>query len=95
MHILIDVFIDQFLNGNFQFDVCVSRLTRIEANLNQTLNVNVDGEKSEGGYSFISLDPNWDTLQRGGPWSTADLTSIEYMRNNFNQLYDISDLILR
>lgn len=80
---------------HFQFDVCVSRLTRIEANLNQTLNVNVDGEKSEGGYSFISLDPNWDTLQRGGPWSTIDLTSIEYMRNNFNQISDITDLILR
>lgn len=73
----------------------MSKLTRIEANLNQTLNVNVDGEKSEGGYSFISLDPHWDTLQRGGPWSAADLLSIEYMRNNFNEMAHVTDLILR
>lgn len=68
----------------------------MELHLNQMLNVNVDGDnKGDGGYSFISLDQNWDTLQRCGPWSLADLNSIECIRNDFSKISGITDLILR
>lgn len=79
----------------FQFETCVSRLSRIEASLSQTLNVNVDGDKNDGGYSFLSMDPHWDTLQRGGPWAPVDLTTLECMRHDFRTGSGKTDLILR
>lgn len=78
-----------------QFETCVSRLTRIESSLSQTLNVNVDGDKNDGGYSFLSMDPHWDTLQRGGPWAPVDMTTLEYMRYDFRAGAGKTDLILR
>lgn len=84
------------INFFLQFEVCVSRLTRIETNLSQTLNVNVDGDKHDGGYSFLSLDPNWDTLDKGGPWSPVQMTTLESMRNDLATNKNIiTDLILR
>ncbi|KAJ6649366.1 Hermansky-Pudlak syndrome 4 protein [Pseudolycoriella hygida] len=77
------------------FDTCVSRLTRLEASLNQILNVSVDGEKSDGNYSFLSVDPHWDTLQRCGPWSNKDLEHVEHIRNDFVRMSGTTDLILR
>lgn len=84
-----------YLFLNFQFETCVSRLSRIEASLSQTLNVNVDGDKNDGGYSFLSMDPHWDTLQRSGPWSSVDLTTLECMRHDFRAGSGKTDLILR
>lgn len=63
--------------------------------MSQTLNVNVDCEKNDGFYSYLLMDPNWDTLQRGGAWSPAELTTLEYMRADFCQLNNITDMILR
>lgn len=73
----------------------MSRLTRLETSLNQILNVNVDGDKSEGNYSFISVDPNWDTLQRCGPWSNKDLEHVEHIRHDFVKMTGTTDMILR
>lgn len=84
-----------FLPSLFQFDTCVSKLGRLEVNLNQTLNVNVDGDKSEGGYSYICVDPKWDTMQRGGPWSPNDLISLEYLHRDLHQKNPITDLLIR
>lgn len=55
----------------------------------------MDGDKNDCGYSFLSMDPNWDTLQRGGPWSPADLTTLEFMRSDFKVTTEITDMILR
>ena len=70
-------------------------LPRLEANLNQILNVNVGGDKTDGGYSFVTLDPNWDTLERGGPWSNTDLTSVELIREEFAGNAGLNNLTLR
>lgn len=55
----------------------------------------MDGDKNDCGYSFLSMDPNWDTLQRGGPWTPADLTTLEFMRSDFKVIAGITDMILR
>lgn len=67
---------------SLQFDVCVSKLPRLESNLNQILNVNMNGDKTDGGYSFFCVDSEWDTVARGGPWSSSDLNSVEYIRDD-------------
>ncbi|XP_055373006.1 uncharacterized protein LOC129606620 isoform X3 [Condylostylus longicornis] len=77
------------------FDVCVARMGKLENQLNQTLNINVDGEKGEGSYSFICIDPKWDTLHRGGPWTPLDLIALEHMHKDLNMKFPITDMIMR
>lgn len=73
----------------------MSKLPRLEANLNQILNVNMNADKTDGGYSFFYIDRDWDTLDRCGPWSNQDLTSIEHIRHEFEQNPRLYNLIIR
>lgn len=75
--------------------MCVSKLPRLETNLNQILNINITGDKTDGGYSFFCIDPEWDTLHRGGPWSNTDLTSMEYVRCDLHKNPKIHSIIVR
>lgn len=79
----------------FQFDVCVSKLPKLETNLNQILNINMNGDKTDGGYSFFCVDQEWDTLTRGGPWSSADLNSVEYVRNDLQSNPKLHSITIR
>lgn len=78
-----------------QFNICVSKLPRLETNLTQTLNINMNGDKTDGGYSFIFVNDEWDTINRGGPWSSADLTSIEYIRSDMEKSPYLHSFIIR
>lgn len=77
------------------FDICVAKFPHMESHLNQTLNVNVEGDKREGGYSFMSIDAKWDTLERNGPWNPLELNTLECMHQDLQPSVEISDLILR
>lgn len=78
------------------WEVCVSRLTKLETSLYQVLNLNVEStEKSEGGYSFVNLDEKWDTVDRGGPWSPNDLLSLELMHKEFTRNPKFTEMLLR
>ncbi|XP_055313908.1 uncharacterized protein LOC129575073 isoform X2 [Sitodiplosis mosellana] len=77
------------------FDVCVSKLPRLESNLNQILNVNMNGDKTDGGYSFFCVDQEWDTLSRGGPWSSSDLNSLEYVRDDLQSNPKLHSITVR
>lgn len=63
--------------------------------------MNVDGDKADGSaggsasYSFLSTDPHWDTLQRGGPWSAGDLLTLEHMRTDLRTADGKTDMVLR
>lgn len=86
---------NSFFFSLFQFDVCVSKLPRLESNLNQILNINMNGDKTDGGYSFFCVDPEWDTMQRGGPWSNIDLNSIEYVRSDLQSNPKMHNMTIR
>lgn len=87
------------------FDVCVAKLSKIENNLNQTLNMNIQGQGDQkfqtmgiagaSGYSFLSLDSHWDTVHREGPWNSIDFYSMEHMHKDLAADYPITDLIIR
>lgn len=79
----------------FQFDICVAKFPHMESHLNQTLNVNVEGDKRDGAYSFMSIDAKWDTLERNGPWNPMELNTLECMHHDLQPNNEISDLILR
>lgn len=57
--------------------------------------MNVNGDRIDGGYSYLSIDSHWDTLDRAGPWSNTDLMSVESMRHEFENNPDLYNLILR
>uniref|UniRef100_A0A0A1WJ60 Hermansky-Pudlak syndrome 4 protein n=1 Tax=Zeugodacus cucurbitae TaxID=28588 RepID=A0A0A1WJ60_ZEUCU len=77
------------------FDICVAKFPHMESHLNQTLNVNVEGDKRDGAYSFMSIDAKWDTLERNGPWNPLELNTLECMHQDLQPNDEISDLILR
>lgn len=81
---------------SFQWEICVSRLTKMETNLHHMLNINMEGaDKGEGTYSFLHLDSKWDTTQRGGPWSPNDLVALESMHKNFQNNSKFTDMLIR
>lgn len=55
----------------------------------------MNADKTDGGYSFFYIDRDWDTLDRCGPWSNHDLTSIEFIRHDFEQNPGLYNLIAR
>ncbi|XP_039955865.1 uncharacterized protein LOC120771752 isoform X2 [Bactrocera tryoni] len=77
------------------FDVCVAKFPHMELHLNQMLNVNVEGDKRDGAYSFMSIDAKWDTLERNGPWNPMELNILECMHQELQPNDEISNLILR
>lgn len=72
------------------FDVCVNRLSRLEQRLNDLINVTYDLKAND--YSFVTIDKNWDVLQRSGNY---DLQSTTLMHDKFDENRKLTDIILR
>uniref|UniRef100_A0A1A9WC71 CCZ1/INTU/HSP4 first Longin domain-containing protein n=1 Tax=Glossina brevipalpis TaxID=37001 RepID=A0A1A9WC71_9MUSC len=78
------------------FDICVGKFPHMESYLNQTLNINVDGEQQrDGSYSFMCIDSKWDALQRNGPWNPVEINTIECMHTDLLRNEQVTDLVLR
>nr|NP_611246.1 Hermansky-Pudlak syndrome 4, isoform A [Drosophila melanogaster]AAF57814.1 Hermansky-Pudlak syndrome 4, isoform A [Drosophila melanogaster] len=78
------------------FDICVAKFPHMESQLNQTLNVNVEGDNRDGSnYSFMCVDSKWDVLQRNGPWNPLELNILESMHSIHSSGHHLTDLILR
>jgi len=74
----------------------VAKFPHMESQLNQTLNVNVEGDNRDGGdYSFMCVDSKWDVLQRNGPWNPLELNILESMHSIHSSGHHLTDLILR
>lgn len=79
------------------WEKCISRLPKIESNLLQTLNVNVDGvvDKNDMNYSFMCFDPSWDVIQQGGHWTTAELQVLEDLHADFKENSSFTETLVR
>ncbi|XP_073846404.1 Hermansky-Pudlak syndrome 4 protein isoform X2 [Musca autumnalis] len=77
------------------FDICVAKFPHMEAHLSQTLNINVECEKRDGSYSFMCIDSKWDALQRSGPWTPVEISTLESMHSDMINHAEITDLVLR
>ncbi|KAM7342339.1 Hermansky-Pudlak syndrome 4 protein isoform 2-T2 [Cochliomyia hominivorax] len=77
------------------FDICVSKFPHMESHLSQTLNINVEGEKRDGSYSFMCIDSKWDALERNGPWNPVEINTLECMHRDMLNNKKVTDLILR
>lgn len=79
------------------WETCISRLPKIESNLQQTLNVSVDGvvDKNDMNYSFMCFDPSWDVIQQGGHWTTAELQVVEDVHADFKENGSFTETLVR
>ncbi|XP_059052080.1 uncharacterized protein LOC131846717 isoform X2 [Achroia grisella] len=46
-------------------------------------------------YSYLTLDPDWGTVRKGGPWPALDIATMGLIHNEFGEDPELSELILR
>lgn len=46
-------------------------------------------------YSYLCMDPQWDTVQRGGPWGGIELGALTHLHRDFNNTGNLTEIILR
>jgi hypothetical protein len=72
------------------FDICVNRLSRLEK-LNDLINVTYDIKAND--YSFVTIDKDWDVLQKSG--GSYDLQSTSLMHDQFYENKNLTDIIIK
>lgn len=53
------------------------------------------GNGSSNSYSFLSLDPQWGTMQSSGPWGSDELKVVGSLHQNLLQTQNITEVIVR
>ncbi|CAH0398175.1 unnamed protein product [Chilo suppressalis] len=46
-------------------------------------------------YSYLTLDPDWGTVKKGGPWAALDIATMGLIHNEFADDPELSEFILR
>ncbi|KAG6454895.1 hypothetical protein O3G_MSEX008920 [Manduca sexta] len=46
-------------------------------------------------YSYLTLDPDWGTVKKGGPWAALDIATMGLIHNEFSEDPELSEVILR
>ncbi|CAB3227293.1 unnamed protein product [Arctia plantaginis] len=46
-------------------------------------------------YSYLTLDPDWGTVRKGGPWAALDIATMGLIHNEFSEDPELSEFILR
>lgn len=46
-------------------------------------------------YSYLTLDPDWGTVKKGGPWAALDIATMGFIHNEFSEDPELSEFILR
>jgi hypothetical protein len=77
-----------------QWETSVNSLPRLEMHLQHCLDHIPQGERLES-YSFLTLDPNWDMIQRGGTWQSTELEVVACVHNDFIRSPSLSEVIVR
>ncbi|KOB76135.1 Uncharacterized protein OBRU01_06225, partial [Operophtera brumata] len=45
-------------------------------------------------YSYLTLDPDWGTVKKGGPWAALDIATMGLIHNEFGEDSELSEFIL-
>ncbi|XP_049873652.1 uncharacterized protein LOC126372113 [Pectinophora gossypiella] len=46
-------------------------------------------------YSYLTLDPDWGTVKKGGPWAALDIATMGLIHHQFAEDPELSEVILR
>ncbi|XP_053987375.1 uncharacterized protein LOC128880872 isoform X1 [Hylaeus volcanicus] len=73
---------------------CVSALGKLETRLQQCLEPLPSNENKEL-YSILSIDPQWDTINRSGLWGVTELDIVSCLHDRFTHASNLTDIIVR
>ncbi|XP_008559281.1 BLOC-3 complex member HPS4 isoform X1 [Microplitis demolitor] len=72
----------------------MNTLGHLESRLQHCLDPLPSGEHKEL-YSVLSVDPQWDTLDRSGLWGVTELDIVSSLHNRFCESSNLTDIIVR
>ena len=75
----------------FQWETSLNALGPIEQKCMEPLAA--VGEATD--YSYLTLDPDWGTVRKGGPWAALDIATMGLIHNDFAEDPEMSEFILR
>ncbi|XP_076627148.1 Hermansky-Pudlak syndrome 4 protein isoform X2 [Colletes latitarsis] len=76
------------------WQTCVSTLGKLETRLQQCLEPLPSNENKEL-YSILSIDPQWDTINRSGLWGVTELDIVSCLHDRFTHASNLTDIIVR
>ncbi|XP_076627150.1 Hermansky-Pudlak syndrome 4 protein isoform X4 [Colletes latitarsis] len=75
------------------WQTCVSTLGKLETRLQQCLEPLPSNENKEL-YSILSIDPQWDTINRSGLWGVTELDIVSCLHDRFTHASNLTDIIV-
>ncbi|XP_026828329.1 uncharacterized protein LOC113561394 isoform X2 [Ooceraea biroi] len=76
------------------WNTCVNTLGKLESRLQQCLEPMPSTENKEL-YSILSVDSQWDTVQRSGLWGVTELDIVSCLHDRFMRAGSLMDIIVR
>ncbi|KAI4499425.1 hypothetical protein M0802_005321 [Mischocyttarus mexicanus] len=76
------------------WQTCIKTLGRLESQLQQCLDPLPSNENKEL-YSILSVDADWDTINRSGLWGVTELDMVSCLHDRFRQASNLTDVIVR
>lgn len=78
------------------WDLSFTSLERLEQSLNHSLDhVPAPGTSGADSYSFLCIDPAWDTVHKGGVWSGPELELVGSLHRDFQEQSNITEICVR
>lgn len=76
------------------WQTCIKTLGRLESQLQQCLDPLPSNENKEL-YSVLSVNAEWDTINRSGLWGVTELDIVSCLHDRFRQANNLTDIIVR
>ncbi|XP_043504941.1 uncharacterized protein LOC122525964 isoform X2 [Polistes fuscatus] len=76
------------------WQTCIKTLGGLEFQLQQCLDPLPSNENKEL-YSILSVDAEWDTINRSGLWGVTELDMVSCLHDRFRQASNLTDVIVR
>lgn len=77
-------------------DVTFPSLEHLEQSLNHSLDhVPASGNSGADSYSFLCIDPAWDTVHKGGVWSGPELELVGSLHRDFQDQPNLTEICVR
>lgn len=79
-----------------QWESCSNSLTELELRIRTCLeHCQNPGMTALDSYSYLCLEPEWGTTQRGGSWTAPQLELLTTLHDNLLNKPNITDFIVR
>ncbi|RZC43137.1 uncharacterized protein BDFB_002659 [Asbolus verrucosus] len=78
------------------WEICTENLGKLEKQLHHCLETYPGGgvQNDSELYSYLYLDPDWDTIHRGGPWGSAELGALTFFHRDFQETTNLVEILM-